>query len=359
MENKQLKILFIPNWNIIHLTNDIPTIQAPDKYIKGQSYWFFKYFPKGTHVDIIDIGKKSWFQFLEKKLHIYLLQPFKAFLKRNNYDIVISHGAQSGLFYELLVSFCKKKPTHLMFDIGGLNSSRINYIEIPILRFILRKCPNIIVHSSRQINFYNKYYPQQARNVKFIPFGTDVSYFNSFSSNKNINKTIISFGKIKRDYKTLCQAFCQIKNTDFKLHIIGDTKLAKEFSSVKNIIFEDAIPLNELIERINKCSFVVVPLPEYMYSYGQMTILQSMALKKPLIVSETTSTIDYISEATGIIKIKPYDIDDMRNALTTMINTNKQTLINMGNENSSYVKEKLNEKEMGQNIYNIITQILK
>lgn len=62
-----MKILFIPNWNVKHLLEDDPAIQAPDKYVKGKPYWFFRYFPKDTEVDIIDIGKNRGFRRLRRK----------------------------------------------------------------------------------------------------------------------------------------------------------------------------------------------------------------------------------------------------------------------------------------------------
>ena len=357
METRNLKILFIPNWNVHQLSKDDPSIQAPDKYIDGEKYWFYKYFPEGTTVDVLDIGKKSIFQWIEKKCHIYFLQPLKAFLKRNKYDIVISHGAQSGLFYELFTSFTKQKPQHLMFDIGGLNSSRVNLFEMTILRFILRKCPNIIVHSSAQINFYKQHYPKQAPKVRFITFGADTEYFNAHTT-KTSNNTIIAFGCAKRDYKTLCDAFCKITNKDYKLHIIGDTRLSNEYSKFKNIQFSPRLPLIQLIENISKCAFVVIPLPEFMYSYGQMSILQSMSMGKSLIITETTSTRDYISNAPGVIKTRPGNVEDMVNAIEQMINIPSTERDRLGLENLNYVKVHHNEKKMGNRIYEIVHDIL-
>lgn len=37
-----MKILFIPNWRVKHLEEDDAHIQAPDKYVAGKPYWFFK-----------------------------------------------------------------------------------------------------------------------------------------------------------------------------------------------------------------------------------------------------------------------------------------------------------------------------
>lgn len=169
-----MKILFIPNWRVNRLSTDVPTIQAPDKQVQGEPYWFFKYFPEGTQVDIIDIGKENQFRKIEHKIKFYLVQPWKAFRARKHYDLVISHGAQSGLVYELLTSFVKRKPQHLMFDIGGLNGARVNHTEMPLIRWALRKAPHIIVHASRQLSLYAKHYPKLAPKATFIPFGNDV-----------------------------------------------------------------------------------------------------------------------------------------------------------------------------------------
>ena len=53
-----MKILFIPNWNVKRLAEDNSSLQAPDKYVDGHPYWFFRYFPKDTRADIIDMAQK-------------------------------------------------------------------------------------------------------------------------------------------------------------------------------------------------------------------------------------------------------------------------------------------------------------
>ena len=94
-----MKILFIPNWKVIHAEEDIPSVQAPDKYIKDKSYWFFRHFRSDLKIDIIDITSFFFLDKIETKIKFYIWQPIKAFFRRNDYDFVISHGAQSGLVY--------------------------------------------------------------------------------------------------------------------------------------------------------------------------------------------------------------------------------------------------------------------
>ena len=353
-----MKIIFIPTWNVKHVDTDDIRIQAPDKKVTGSKYWFFKYFPDETTVDIIDIGKKSSFQKLEQKIKFYIVQPIKAFKQRNKYDIVISHGAQSGLVYELLTSFVKIKPKHLMFDIGGLNGARINNFETPLIKFALRKNPYIIVHSSEQLSLYKNSYPNLSKNAHFIPFGADVEYFSTNNHKTPLKKTIVSFGYLKRDYTTLCNAFIASNKTDITLYIIGDDSLQSDYANHPNIVFLKRIPLKELIEHILQSWAVVVPLPVFNYSYGQMSFLQSMAMKKALIVTKTPSSQDYIKNTKGIIGVSPYNVDDMIKAIETITNKTSAEIKEMGEENYRVVSQFFNEKNMATQIYNyIITSI--
>ena len=86
-----MKILFLPNWQVHCLDEDDNSIQAPDKHIKGEKYWFFKYFPADTEVDIIDIRRTNILHKLEKKIKFYIWQAILAFFKSKNYDVIISH----------------------------------------------------------------------------------------------------------------------------------------------------------------------------------------------------------------------------------------------------------------------------
>jgi len=353
-----MRILFTPNWTVHHLDIDDGLIQPPDKQVADQGYWFFRYFPSGYQVDIIDRGRKSWFRDFEKKIKFYILQPIRAFRKRNTYDIVVSHGAQSGLVYELLCSFVKKKPPHLMFDIGGLNGARINHYETPLIRFALRKRPYILVHSSRQVDFYREYYPQLTAKVRFIPFGVDCSYFTP-KPTVSRTRTILTFGKAKRDNLTLCEAFSRIGDKrGYRLIVVGEQELSRRFAHVNEISFRPVVPLPELMRLIAESEFIVIPLPEYRYSYGQMSFLQSMAMGKALIVTRTTSSVDYINEAPGVIGVEPYDVEGMEHAIEDMIGMDHARREAIGMANRDYVTSNYNECDMSKAICDYINEIV-
>lgn len=348
-----MKILFIPNWNVKMLPADDASVQAPDKYVKGEPYWFFRYFPKDTLVDVIGIGRDNLLRKIERKLKFYIAQPIKAFKVRNDYDLVVSHGAQSGLMYELLTTFVKRKPGHVMFDVGGLNGARINHVETPLIRFAMRKSPAVIVHSSRQLGLYRNHYPNLVERSVFIPFGVDFDYFYK-AQTADVKKRVVAFGYAKRDFATLCKAFDSSPDSEYTLHIVGDVSMAEEFAHNHKIVFHEKKPISELMEFLSESAIVAIPLPEYQYSYGQMSFLQSMAMQKPMIVTDTTSSHDYISGAPGVLAPKPYDVDDMRNCLAEMMSKSDDELLRMGKANAEYVRTYFNEAQMGKAVYDFV-----
>lgn len=336
-----MKILFIPNWKVVNSEEDIPSVQAPDKYVKGENYWFFRHFKNNVKLDVLD--KTSFFILdkIEAKIKFYIWQPIKAFIRRNEYDFVISHGAQSGLVYELLTSFFYTKSKHIMFDIGGLNGSRINKFETPLIRFALRKKPRIIIHSSRQISLYEAAYKFLVPNVHFIPFGVDIEYFLRDPEAVAMGDFYLSFGAAKRDYDTLLNAWDKacLKS---KLTIVGqELKQQRE-----NVIAFSKCLLPDLIRYIEQARVVIVPLPCYNYSYGQMTFLQSMVMGKVLIVTKTVSSLDYLSSAPGVFLVDPYDDNDMARALNCVAELDELSLNQLGRANQEFVKYNFSEFKM-------------
>lgn len=347
-----MKILFLPNWHINFLLEDIEDFQAPDKYAKGKPYWFFKYMPD-VEVDIIDYQQGWLFHKFEKKyLKNYFYQCWKAFRKRAKYDVIISHGAQSGLFYSLLTSIFKSKcnPLHIIIDVGGMNGSRINRYETPLIRKSLKSKPAIIYHSKSQVELYQKAYPELIPASKFIRFGVDAKYF--MPLNLSVENYVLAFGYSKRDYPTLIVAWEKIQ-TDTKLKIVGIKGISSE-----RIIYEQKMNIHQLKETIAKSLFVVIPLPLFKYSYGQMSFLQSMALGKPVIVTKTPSSDEYLIDGQGTFYVKPYDVDDMIKKIKYLLQ-NKNQLAAWGLLARKQIEERLDEKIMANEMYSFILQLLK
>ena len=318
-----MKILFLPNWSVVNSDTDIADLQAPNKYIKGKPYWFFKYFLGDTQVDIIDIQAKNRLHRIEKTLRFYIWQAILAFKRARRYDVVISHGAPSGLLYSLLSRIRReKRPLHIIIDVGSMNMGRNNRIETSLIKFALKSHPAIIYHSSIQQSYYETVYKGFIKQSRFIPFGVSIEEF--YPLNLLTADYVLSFGCGNRDYQTLLSAWQEI-DTPIRLYIIGETSI----ESCDNVVSLPKYPISVLKQYIAKSLFVVIPLPVFNYSYGQMSFLQSMAMGKPVIVTKTPSSIDYLQNAQGAFLVNPYDEADMKNKIEYLL-AHKDLLDDLG-----------------------------
>jgi glycosyltransferase involved in cell wall biosynthesis len=345
-----MKILFLPNWTVSRLTEDDQTLQLPDKQVSGEKYWFFRYFPPDTTVDIIDIHRNNCLHRLEKKIKFYIWQGILAFVGACRYDAVISHSAQSGLTYSLLSAFRRKgkRPLHVIIDVGGMNGARNGKTETSFVKLALTSRPAIIYHASIQKKMYEKIYKNVVRKSRFIRFGANINEFRPLGlAPKNY---VLSFGYAKRDYPTLLRAWKQVE-TDVRLYIVGSDSIIS--SGRVNVMPKTNIL--ELKRYIAESLFVVIPLPYFRYSYGQMSALQSMAMGKPVIVTKTPSTIDYIEDGRGAFFVEPYDDKDMKEKIQYLLN-NRERLETIGAEACSYIRHELTEEKMADEIYHAIQE---
>lgn len=350
-----MKILFLPNWEVPTLEIDDESIQAPNKYVQGKPYWFFRYFPAGTKVDIIDIQKKNKLHLLEKNtLKIYIWQAIKAFRKRKKYDIVISHGAPSGIVYSFLRRLFPEGPPHYIFDIGGMNGGRDNRIETSILKIALKSNPYIICHSKIIIENYKKTYRNLLEHSVFIPFGVDTDYFSPLKSDATGEKYILSFGAgaSARDYKTLIKAWQELDYKDFKLRIIGERPPYEE-EWPSNLEFPGMVPIKTLMEQICHSLFVVIPLPVFNFSYAQMSFLQSMSLGKTVIVTKTPGSIDYLQDYQGSFFVNPYDVEDMKEKIRLLLDE-PEILKESGAKARPYILEHFTEELLGKKVAQLV-----
>ena len=101
-----MKILMLVNWKVERCSQPPDDRQPPDYVAEGKPYWFYRYFQTLVQVDVLDVSSFPALERLEKeKLRFYVLQALRAIPKMNRYDLVVSHGMQSGVVVSLFRRF--------------------------------------------------------------------------------------------------------------------------------------------------------------------------------------------------------------------------------------------------------------
>lgn len=346
------------NWKVKFLQEEPDDLQPPDFYVYGKPYWFFRYFKCLPNVDLLDISSFEWWENFEKnRIRFYIFQTLKSIPQLKKYDLVISHGMQSAVVLCLWRRFFKTTVRHIVFDIGSFNSAAESGIALKLMQFASKSLDGVIYHTSSQINYYHKFFPWLAEKSKFIRFGTDLEFFNpdNLTDSNEQEEYIICVGYSKRDWSTLVEAYKRL-HSSVKLRLIGH--IEEKYNDIHGIEQMPFLPINELKKHIYNSLYSVLPLESFNYSYGQMTLMQQMALGKCVIAAKVPSLIDYVQDGKTAFFYEPGNVDDLYGKMKYLIK-NKKILEHVGTDGRNYLREKCNEKTMALEIEQLLRSEIK
>lgn len=314
-----MKILMLVNWKVT-FGNQVPEHkQPPDYYVYGEDYWFFRYFQEKPEVDVIDTSSFPWLEKFEKnKLRFYVWQALKAIPKLGKYDLIVSHGMQSGVVVSLWRRLFRTKAKHIVFDIGSFNSAAESGGALKLMQFASKSIDGLIYHTSSQLEYYQKFFPWLVSKSKFIRFGTDLDFFDpsDLTNSADGDSYILCVGYAKRDWPTLVKAYQRL-DTDVKLRLVGHVDESyKDIKGVEQIPF---VPIHELMQQIFNARFCVLPLESFNYSYGQMTLMQQMALGKCCLVARVPSLIDYVEDEKTAVLYEAKNSEELAERMRRLI----------------------------------------
>ncbi len=354
-ESEKCRVLMLVNWKVNYCAEKPEGIQPPDYYIVEEPYWFFRYMNPEWDVDVVDITAPGFVAGLEKRVRFYIWQTLRVLPKVRRYDLVISHGMQSGIVLALWRRlFGKRDYKHVVFDIGAFNSGKECGKALKLMQFASKSLDGVIYHTEIQKDYYQKYHPWLVKKSRFIPFGTDAEYFSPEKPQfRTDNGTyILAFGKIKRDWSTLLRAYA-LSNKRLTLRIVGvkewnSAKFKKDALPVENVEICSPVPLNKLQEMIREAAFCVVPLDNFPYSYGQMTLLQQMAMGKAVIAADVPSLGAY-HDGDGVLWYESGNEGQLAQKLDLLIE-DTELRESLGQRARSVVLHLYNERVMAERI---------
>lgn len=352
---KKVKILLLINWHIQYLDKQDSNIQPSDQCFDNK-FWFFKYFKNDVDVDVVDTRSIKWIERFEKnKLHFYLMQTFKILPSLNQYDLIISHGTTSGIFLDLLHQLFKfKMPPHITIDISSFHKASTHGLIFSLCQYASKSIDYLIYHTPLQGEYFDKYFPWLKDKKSFLTFGVDGRYWDKKESpSLKDNNYIISVGYRRRDWETLIDAYNR-SNQCYKLLLVGDDKVNVHNPNINILPF---IPVSELMKYIYNAKFCVLPLNYLPFSYGQMTLLQQMALGKVVVAADVPSLSPY--KSAGLMKYPVQDIEKLCSTLDYLYLRSDSELASLGNKNKEAISIEYSEKEMARKLEEVCQEVLR
>lgn len=225
---------------------------------------------------------------------------------------------------------------------------------------ILNRFELITYNATSELNILFKNLGISKEKLIYLPWGIDTEFYKPIESGERID--VLSVGSASRDYLTLAKAINKIHNKvnvvivigsslrfrkiDTRYELIDIVKLNNKINIVKNV---EPIKLRELYA---SSKIVVVPIYPSEAASGVTSLLEGMAMKKPIVCTESPGLIDYIN-TDGVITVKPFDEESMANFIADLLKDENMRKY-MGKRNFYHVNEKYTTEIMAKNLAYII-----
>lgn len=336
--------------NIIITDNSIKDMYEFKKGIKETSNLDFEVYAMNANK-----GRKNKFINLLRYIK-YFYFPFKIFLRRKDVEKIVAWQQFYGLIYAFYCRFFNVKKSNFLFInvfIYREKKGIIGKIYYKFMKYIVtsKYIDVMSTTSSKECSLYSKIFGISENKFVFTPFGVNSieEDVENIDTDKD-NKFVLSLGRSNRDYDFLIDA---LRDTKYNLKIICDEYKCKR--KYDNIEIINNVCGKKSWEYIKKCWCMVIPIKNPEISAGQTVLLNSMQLKKPIVITKSKGlTDDYIENSkTGIIIEK--NNKELLKALETLYTDEKIYNKIALNEYEEY-KKKFSILALGKKVGNILKE---
>jgi glycosyltransferase involved in cell wall biosynthesis len=138
---------------------------------------------------------------------------------------------------------------------------------------------------------------------------------------------ILSYGNSDRDYDSLINA---VHDIPFQTLILSKSYRPSRMLPPHVHLIRDK-PWSELQTMIASAWFVVIPLRSFWIAAGQLTMLETMALGRPLIVTSNMATIEYATDRETALFFDAGDVAKLKENIQFLL-SHSQVAEEMGSQ---------------------------
>lgn len=239
-------------------------------------------------------------------------------------DVIFCTGEDIGVPVAVM---CAKKPSRAKVVVYFHNIDRIRGKLSLKLFGLAKKIDVFMACTSYQTKFLADYLNLPESKLFLLLDQTDTQFFNpgKLSDDKK-RPTLVSVGLEKRDYRSLAKATFDL---DVDVKISG---FSNDASALKKT-FPDVMPENmsrkfyewpDLVQLYRDADIVVVSLVDNKYAAGVQVMMEAMACKRPVIISNTQGMVDYLRQSNALKVVEVGDVDGLRQAIVELLSDSKK-----------------------------------
>jgi glycosyltransferase involved in cell wall biosynthesis len=229
-------------------------------------------------------------------LGVAIGQAWIACARRQEYDVILTDGEHISIPLALLLKLAGARTCHV--TIGHRLTAAKKRFFFRWLK-VHTHIDRIALHARRQLELAVSDLGIPAERLAFVPFRVDTDFWRPQPAQTVAEERLIcSAGLEFRDYPVLMRA---VEGLDAEV-VIG---AASHWSKRKNSVAGEELPANVRIDAFDyralrdiyaRAAVVVVPLVDVDFQAGVTTILEAMAMGKPVVVTATEGQTDVVQD---------------------------------------------------------------
>ncbi len=230
---------------------------------------------------------------LVKALGLSTVQALQAFTRQRRYDVILTDGEHIGIPLALMLKLTRAKIAHVTIG-HRLTAEK----KRPFFRWlrVQTHMHAVVLHSRHQYELVKDTLGFGEDQLALLPYQVDPEFWHPIPATEE--RLLVSAGLEFRDYPTLFEA---VKDLDVHLKVGA----ASHWSKRKNTALTVGRPANvevnsynyrQLRELYSRAAVVVVPVDDVDFQAGITTVLEAMAMGKPVVVTHTYGQTDVIED---------------------------------------------------------------
>jgi glycosyltransferase involved in cell wall biosynthesis len=234
-------------------------------------------------------------------------------------DAVFSDGEHIGVPLALAMRVRRLRTPHLV--LGHHLTTRAKW---PLFRLLRPqgRMSRVLVHSSRQLELATAVLGIPRDRLDLLAYHADVDFWAPGRDREATSEPLVlAVGREHRDYATLATACAGLPA---RVHVAAGSLFSpgarrsdpQAWPSNFTVGFADHLALRELYAR---AAVVAVPLVPTDFQAGVTTILEAMAMGRPVVVTATEGQRDIVEDGVTGVMVPPGDADALRDAVASLL----------------------------------------
>lgn len=253
------------------------------------------------------------------------LEPITACMKRKRFDVLCSWSMRFGVYYGILNRLLPRKtaPKHILRDFH-INLVRKDFryrLRLFLLRIALPGIDGFLCTSSEERQIYSAMFGIAPDRIWFFP-DAPPSCFLERAPVHSPSDYILSYGNSDRDFETLIEA---TKESTVQVIILSQQFIPQAPLPPNVRLITDKISEDALMQMILSARLIILPLRYFQVAAGQNSMLETMALGRPVIVSTNLATREYALDGVTALFFPAGDAQRLKSLIRQAVSNHDET----------------------------------